>query len=845
MFIVAAKFIHTLWIPLTALALTWALSFTPLYQQLDVFFLDKQTRLAAQQHFFQDALVIDIDDTSLRTMQPYFGSWPYKRDTFALLLDYLGEMGARAVAFDILFADQREHDGRLREAIARNPNVVLATAMRRETEGEEQALTDLRGLTWDVPSELPSFSWSGIQLPLTSFTQPVPDYAGIGVVSVQADRDGILRRFPLFHRIDGQVIPSLPLATHFSGTPHPSVHFTPGNGMQVGPFNWPTDKEGAVHLFYPSNTNSVLTMPFARIAMAMLGSPGQELSPAMIRGKTVFIGSTALFADRVHTPVGEISGLYVLAITHQSLAQNLVLTPSRWYWTTGLLFIALVPALLLVRQPRRPALAGAIISLGAAFIVYLIHLSLLYWLKQESSLLLPLLTLLFANMLEIIHSLRLMNKEHKAKIHVLTNIDTLTLLPNRFALHAQITHAIEGAHMNKSSLAVLLIDLDGFNTINDTLGAETGDQMLLDVTARLKSSVRTNDIIARLGDDEFSIVINGVKADSAVLCAQKVLNALAQPYNLAGQELHITSNIGISLFPDDGSDVTLLLKNAGAALYNAKTQGCNSYCQFTPDLNRDAMNRLLLENQLHQALVRDELVLFYQPQINVQSGRMIGVEALVRWNHPEHGLLFPDVFIPMAESSGLILPLGEWVLRTACRQMQVWHAAGLTHINRVAINLSARQFEQLTLPALVASVLKETELDAAHLELEITESAAMKNPQRSIEILNMLRNMGITLSLDDFGTGHSSLTYLKLFPITTLKIDKSFVRDIETDHHAAEICASTIDLAHKLGLNVVAEGVENAEQLLFLRNIKCGDAQGYYFSRPISSADLANFKLAV
>lgn len=845
MFTLAAKFIHTLWIPLTALALTWALSFTPLYQQLDVLSLDKQTRLAAQQHFFQDALVIDIDEASLRAMQPYFGSWPYKRDTFALLLDYLGEMGARAVVFDILFADQREKDERLREAIARNPDVVLATTMRSELEGEKQTLTDLRGLTWNVPPGLPSYSWPAIQLPLASFTQPAPGYAGIGVVSVQADRDGILRRFPLFHRIDGQVIPSLPLAAHFAGAPHPPVHSNPSDDIQVGPFNWPTDKRGAVHLFYPSNLNSVLLMPFSRIAMAMLGSPGQELAPTIIRGKTIFIGSTAIFADRVHTPVGEINGLYALAITHQSLAHNLVLTPPRWYWTAGLLLIALIPALLLIWQPRRPAVAGAVISIVVALVIYVIHLSLLYWLKQESSLLLPLLTVLSANMLEIIRSLRLLNKEQKAKIHVLTNVDSLTLLPNRFALHAQIAHAIEGAHMNKSSLAVLLIDLDGFNTINDTLGPETGDQMLLDVTARLKSSVRTNDIIARLGGDEFSIVINGVKAASAVLCAQKVLSTLAQPYHLAGQELHITSSIGISLYPDDGSDVSALLKNAGAAMYHAKARGCNSYCQFTSDLNRDAMNRLLLENQLRQAPIRDELVLFYQPQINVQSGRMIAVEALVRWNHPEHGLLFPDAFIPIAESSGLILPLGEWVLRAACQQMQEWHAAGLTHINRVAINLSARQFEQLTLPALVASVLKETELDAAHLELEITESAAMQNPQRSIEILNTLRNMGITLSLDDFGTGHSSLTYLKLFPITTLKIDKSFVRDIETDHQAAEICAATIDLAHRLGLNVVAEGVENAEQLDFLRNIKCGDAQGYFFSRPISPADLANFKLAL
>jgi len=838
----AAKFIHTLWIPLTALALTWALSFTSLYQQLDVWSLDKQTRLAAQQHFFQDALVIDIDDDSLRAMKPYFGSWPYKRDTFALLLDYLGEKGARAVVFDILFVDQRGNDGQLREAIARNPNVALAASMLNKTEGEEQTLTNLHGLTWDVPSGLPSLSWPAIQLPLASFTQPAPGYAGIGVASVQADLDGILRRLPLFHRFGAQIVPSLPLAAHFAGAPHPPVSFYP-SGMQVGTFNWPTDKEGAVHLFYPSNPNSVLSMPFSHIAMAMLGSPGQELAPAMFRGKTVFIGSTAFFTDRIHTPVGELNGLYVLAITHQSLAQNLVLIPPRWYWTVGLLLIALVPALLLIWQPRRSALTGTAIGIGAALIVYIIHLSLLHWLKQESSLLLPLMVVLFTNMLETMRSLRHLNNEQNAKIHILANVDPLTRLPNCFALHALITHTIEGTHMNKSSFAILLLDLDDFNTINDTLGPETGDQILLDVTARLKSNVRTNDIVARLGGDKFCIVIHGGETASTVLCAEKILSALAQPFHLAGQALHITSSIGISLYPDDGHDVASLLKNAGAAMYYAKTQARNNYCQFTPDLSQGAMDRLLLENQLHQALARNEFVLFYQPQINVASGRMIAVEALVRWNHPEHGLLFPDSFIPMAESSGLILPLGEWVLRTACRQMQVWHAAGLMHINRMAINLSARQFEQPALPALVASVLKETQLDATHLELEITESAAMKNPQRSIEILNTLRSMGITLSLDDFGTGHSSLSYLKLFPITSLKIDKSFVRDIETDHLDAEICASTIGLAHKLGLNVVAEGVENEGQLLFLRNINCGDAQGYLFSRPLSATDLESFKL--
>jgi diguanylate cyclase (GGDEF)-like protein len=506
------------------------------------------------------------------------------------------------------------------------------------------------------------------------------------------------------------------------------------------------------------------------------------------------------------------------------------------------LAIALFPSLMLLREPRRSALAGAALSTGAGFLVYGIHLGLLYALRQESSLLLPLLVLFLANLLETARALRLMNVEQQARIHVLANDDPLTRLPNRFSLHAQLAHAIDGAQMAKSKLAVLLIDLDNFKAINDTLGHAVGDQMLVEATARLRASVRTNDIVARLGGDEFGIVVHGVDEISTAQCAEKIQQSLAKPYHLADQELYITSSVGISLYPTDGADVAALLKNADTALYRAKSQGRNSHRFFTPDLSQAAMNRLLIENQLRQGLSRNEFVLFYQPQINMQTGRISGIEALVRWNHPTQGLLTPDHFIPIAEDSGLILPLGEWVLHTACRQLQAWHAAGLTHIERVAVNLSARQFEQPELPELITSALRDTGLEPAHLELEITESVAMKNPQRSIEILKALRSMGITLALDDFGTGHSSLTYLKLFPITSLKIDSSFVRDIETDHHDAEICAATITLAHKLGLNVVAEGVEKVGQLLFLRNIECGDAQGYLISRPLPAEDVENFE---
>ena len=827
---------RVLWIPVTAVALAWALSLTPLYQRLDILSMDGQMRVAAREHFFQDALVVDIDDASLRALQPFFGSWPYKRDTYALLLDYLGEMGARTVAFDILFADAREGDERLRSALARNPNVVLAATASNDHPDEVQMGHALDEAAWRVPTRLAAQSWPALLLPLTSFTQELSPYAGIGVVSVVPDSDGVLRRLPLFHQFNGQHVPALPLAAQFAGRPRPPVEAGAGI-MRVGAFSWPTDESGAVHLYYPRNRNSVLSMPFSRVAQAMLGLPGQELAASTFRGKTIFVGSSAFLSDRVLTPVGEMNGLYVLAIAHQALAHNLVLTPRTWRWTGALLIIALLPSLLLLWQPRRSALSGAALGVGAALAVYLAHLALIHWLKQESSLLLPLLVVLFANLLETMRALTLMNAEQKAKIHLLANDDPLTGLPNRFSLQAQLAQAI-GHGRYGSSLAVLLIDLDRFKAINDTLGHQVGDELLVEASTRIRSSVRPHDLVARLGGDEFCIVALDVDEAGAVQCAEKLIAALAQPYRIAGQELHSTSSVGISRFPVDGRDVATLLKHADTAMYRAKAQGRNTYQFFTPELAQGALDRLALENNLRNALRAGELELHFQPQTDMNSGRVVAVEALLRWHHPTLGLLAPDDFIPIAEESGLILPIGNWVLRTACAQLHAWQLAGINHIQRVAVNLSARQFEQPQLPALISEALAQAGLAPSQLELEITESVAMKNPEKSIEILHTLKRMGVELAVDDFGTGHSSLTYLKSFPINCLKIDRSFVRDIETDGHDAEICSATVALAHKLGLQVVAEGVETQGQFDFLRNIHCGKAQGFLISRPVPASEI-------
>lgn len=830
-----------LWIPLTALALTGLLSLLPLLQRLDTMALDAQTRLTAQAHYFQEALVIDIDDTSLRILQPYFGNWPYTRDTYALALDYLSEMGAKTVVFDILFADPRAGDDAMREAIARGTPVVLAATAQVDPDFVQGATPALiQHLAWRTPPALAAQTWPALHFPLAIVRDATANNPRVGVVSVTADDDGILRRMPLFHHAHGAHFAALPLAALFP-TGVPPVTLRADGQVAVGDYRWPVDAQGQLHLYYPANANPVLSMPFSRLALAMLGLPGQALKPEVLRGKTIFIGSSAFLSDNALTPAGEQNGLRLMAITYEALAHHLLLTPQNWRWNGGLILLALLPTLLLLFQPKRSALSGIGLSAATALLIYAAHTGLLLGLQQESTLLFPMLTLGFANLLESARAIRILTQEQEDRIYILAHDDALTKLPNRISLQAQLAHTLQSRLSSDHHLAVLLIDLDRFKIINDTLGHEIGDQLLIEAAQRLRASVRGDDLVARLGGDEFCIVAVDASAEGAVQCAEKVIASLSHSYRIAGHELHATSSIGISRFPEDGTDVATLLKHADSAMYLAKAQGRNRYQLFTPDLAQGAVDRLSLENSLRVALSRHEFELFYQPQTAIDSGQVIAVEALLRWNHPTLGMLLPDDFVPLAEETGLILPIGEWVLRTACQQLRQWQLAGVDHIQVMAVNLSARQFEQADLPQQVAAVLAETGISAAQLELEVTETVAMLQPQNTIAILHALKHMGIGLAVDDFGTGHSSLTYLKSFPISCLKIDRSFVRDIETDRHDAEICSATVALAQKLGFEVVAEGVETPGQLQFLHNIHCDKAQGYLISKPLPAAEIPYF----
>jgi diguanylate cyclase (GGDEF)-like protein/PAS domain S-box-containing protein len=432
-------------------------------------------------------------------------------------------------------------------------------------------------------------------------------------------------------------------------------------------------------------------------------------------------------------------------------------------------------------------------------------------------------------------------KTAEANILRLAYHDALTNLPNRFSLRERMGQVIALAKRDKSRFALMLIDLDHFKQINDTLGHHVGDQLLIQVGARLTESVRDSDIVARLGGDEFVVVLNALDApDTATRLAGKIVGVLSTPFIIANNELRSSPSIGICLFPDDADDLDELIKHADVAMYQAKAQGRGRYQFFTAQMQVAVTSRMVIEQELRAALTEGQFVLHYQPQVDLRTGVIFGVEALVRWQHPRRGLVPPADFIPIAEESGLIDGIGDWVIGAACRQLQLWRARGQPELS-LSINLSAGQFRDHRLPERIRDTAHAAGIPTRCIDLEITETMAMAAPNETIAVLRGLRREGISLSIDDFGTGYSSLAYLKLFPFNTLKIDRAFVKDIETDPDDAGICDVTVLLAHKLGRETIAEGVETTGQLKFLLSIGCEKIQGYLISKPLPADEAESF----
>jgi diguanylate cyclase (GGDEF)-like protein/PAS domain S-box-containing protein len=427
----------------------------------------------------------------------------------------------------------------------------------------------------------------------------------------------------------------------------------------------------------------------------------------------------------------------------------------------------------------------------------------------------------------------------ECKLSHLAQHDFLTDLPNRMLLKDRLDHAVALARRHNTKVAVLFLDLDRFKHINDSLGHAIGDRLLQEVGKRLLASVRGSDSVSRQGGDEFVVVLSQLEhAQNAARHAEKIHAALSAPHAIARHDLHVNVSIGISIFPDDGHDAETLIKCADTAMYHAKECGRNTYQFFKPEMNVRAVERQSLEAHLRRALERREFVLHYQSKTDLETGAISGAEALIRWSHPERGLLRPSQFVPIAEDCGLIVPIGRWVLREACRQARAWQAAGLPPVP-VAVNISASEFRHKDFLAGVRAILAETKLEPRYLELELTESVLMQDVESTAAVLKALKSMGVLLAIDDFGTGYSSLNYLRQFPIDALKIDQTFVRDGTTDTGDAAIVTAVIALGRSLRKRVIAEGVETREQLAFLKSHFCDEGQGYHFSRPVIAAEFA------
>jgi diguanylate cyclase (GGDEF)-like protein len=577
--------------------------------------------------------------------------------------------------------------------------------------------------------------------------------------------------------------------------------------------------------------------------------PMAEIAAAMFAVNAIFFGlfrsgMNERFADPSLTWLQTMSAIAVLMFTvyHFDRDRSLPLIVSLIVLSFGVF-----------RFTLREFLRAAAIVLAA----YALVINALMWFKPQTvnvpleayswltlALTLPCFAFVCGKISEMRQRLRRTNEDLSDALDTIQKMathDTLTGLPNRTLFNESLAHAISVAERHRRGLALFYVDLDRFKYINETIGHGLGDRILQESARRITGSVRASDVLARLGGDEFVLLIEDYRdARDLVELADKILASFHPVFVIDGQEFALTASIGICTYPVDGRSVQAMLSNADAAMYRAKEQGRNRHCFFAADLNTISQERLAMEAGLRHAVERNELEVYYQPKIDFRSARVTGLEALLRWRHPHLGLLAPDRFVPLAEEIGVIVPIGLWTLKHVCERMQSWQARGIPPVP-VAVNLSATQFHQPQLVADLAAILRASGISAQNLELEITESMVMRDPERAMQVMQGLKKMGVRIAIDDFGTGHSSLGYLKRFPIDRLKIDRTFIRDLPHNADDVAITRAVIAMAHSLRMSVVAEGVEDAKQFDLLRSESCDEFQGFFCRPPLGETDVLRF----
>jgi len=750
----------------------------------------------------QKTVIIAIDDKSINEI----GKWPWSRDVHATLLNSLSTSKAKAIGYDLLFAEpDKEHperDKHFATAIAQNQSVVLAVAPRTSANNT-----------------------SGQLLPIPILADKS---AAIGHVDFEIDSDGFIRSQYLYAGWKESKWPSFSLALAQLATPNKSYEnstLTLGN-------HW--TRRQPILIPYSGATGSIPTYSYIDVL-------SKTINPNVFKNKVVIVGITAMglnpgFATPLSNNHQNMSGVEVNAHIVNGLINDATITHVEpWASHTLKLLIILLSLVATYFIPQLWLIPGVLLQIIATILVSaMILFNMSLWFEPALTIVCQLLIFTLAS---FINTRNIENKIVQLESHI--DHDPVTLLPTKNKLKKHIVKYLR--HVNgKLSFALVVINLGKFKEVNELLGMKAGDHLLNIASTRISTCIDNKHECARANGPEFIIFFKGMhtEEDLAQYC-DELYQLLGKPYQIQNEKFTLPISIGASFYPAHATKLDELLDTATTAMQKAKKQKNRGICYYNDNIKANLLDRKRLVNDLTQAIKRNEIEVYYQPQVNAITNQIVGVEALARWNHPDRGIIQPDDFIPIAESTGLIVPIGNWILKSACLAAKKWHNNGHSHLS-VSVNISSVQFSQSSLIESVSQALNNAQLPAKYLELELTESSLMKDMDNAIHVLNLLKSMGVKLSIDDFGTGYSSLGYLKQFPMDRIKIDRLFISELDTNSDAKKITLAIISMAHSLNMSVIAEGVETLEQQNFLNHHQCEELQGFYFSKPIQEEEFSS-----